>query len=51
MESLFMSWMFDQRWFFNLRNPCLEFVLIVPAALNLATIVGMAYERSQLKIE
>lgn len=42
--------MFDNRWLFGLKNPCLEFVLIVPSVVNLATIIGIVYERNSLKI-
>lgn len=47
MEALVLSWMFDRRWLWGLANPCLEFVLLVPLAANLATICAMLLERSR----
>jgi hypothetical protein len=47
MEPLLLSWMFDKRWLWGVANPCLEFVLLVPLAANLATIGAMLLERSR----
>jgi hypothetical protein len=46
MEPLLLSWMFDKRWLWGVANPCMEFVLLVPLAANLATIGAMLLERT-----
>lgn len=51
MEALFLCWMLDKRWLFGLPNPCIEYTLIIPALVNLATLVAILIERSSVIIE
>lgn len=51
MEPLTMAWMFDSRWLCQLSNPFHEFLLVVPIAVNLATIIGILLEREALTIQ
>lgn len=51
MEPLVMCWMFDKRWLCGLPNPCLEFLLITPLCVNIATIATIIMERSNTLVE
>jgi hypothetical protein len=50
MEALFLCWMLDRRWLFGLPNPCMEFTLIIPAVVNLATLAAILIERAPISI-
>jgi hypothetical protein len=43
--------MFDRRWLWGLRNPCAEFLLLVPTAFNVASISAMMVERVNVHVE
>ncbi len=51
MEPLFMCWIFDKRWLCGINNPCLEFLLVTPISLNIATILAILVERNAHLIE
>jgi hypothetical protein len=51
MEALTLCWIFDKRWLFGLSNPFMEFLLVIPMGLNLATIAGIVLERHYLMLE
>jgi hypothetical protein len=51
MEVFFLCWMLDKRWLFGLPNPCSEFTLLIPAVINLATLITILLERAHVNIE